>query len=76
MAKEPGRIFETCDAGTAIGERPRARLRRPGGAGRVAGRTDLVLVLFALCHVVVMIAVGGMTRLTDSVSSITGWALG
>src|SRR5210317_1067699 len=45
---------------------------RGGSAGARAGIRIWMMVLFAL--VVVMIAVGGLTRLTDSGLSITEWA--
>jgi len=70
MAKAPRKLFEE----VAEAERPVAL---PGGIDR--GRRDArgairvwLMILFAL--VAVMIAVGGMTRLTDSGLSITEWA--
>lgn len=70
MATKPRKLFEE----VATAEKP---LVTPGGIDR--GRRDArgvirawLMVLFAL--VVVMIAVGGMTRLTDSGLSIIVWA--
>jgi heme a synthase len=70
MATKPRAIFEEVGSET----RPATT---PGGidAGRRDGRSAVrlwLMVLFAL--VVVMIAVGGLTRLTDSGLSITEWA--
>lgn len=69
MASKPRSIFEN----VATAQKP---LAAPGGIDR--GRRDArgairiwLMVLFAL--VVLMIAVGGMTRLTDSGLSITEW---
>ena len=69
MAKNRS-IFEDVDAGA----RPAAT---PGGVSRDRGRARArvrgwLMALFAL--VVLMIAVGGLTRLTDSGLSITEWA--
>ena len=65
-------IFEEV-GGDAPAERPVAR---PGGIAEGRGARGAIrawlMVLFAL--VVVMIAVGGLTRLTDSGLSITEWA--
>ena len=70
MAKRS--IFQEV-GGDAPAERPVAR---PGGLDRTRGARGAIrlwlLALFAL--VVVMIAVGGLTRLTDSGLSITEWA--
>lgn len=70
-------IFEDVDTGKQ-GARGPAAARAPGGGARGAGGDGArgairvwLMVLFAL--VVVMIAVGGMTRLTDSGLSITEW---
>ncbi len=70
MATKPRKLFEE----VTTADKP---LATPGGIDR--GRRDArgairawLMVLFAL--VVVMIAVGGMTRLTDSGLSITVWA--
>lgn len=68
---EKRKLFE--DVGTASAARPVAQtgvIDRGRGAGRRAMRVWL-MILFAL--VFVMIAVGGMTRLTDSGLSITEW---
>ena len=70
MAKRS--IFQEV-GGDAPAERPVAR---PGGLSRERGARGPIrlwlMALFAL--VVVMIAVGGLTRLTDSGLSITEWA--
>jgi cytochrome c oxidase assembly protein subunit 15 len=64
-------IFEDIASGTApTPEAHRGMIDRDTGRGRRAVRAWL-MVLFAL--VVVMIAVGGATRLTDSGLSITEW---
>lgn len=63
-------IFEEVGAGGAVPAGPTGGLiDRPRGARR--GIRAWMMVLFAL--VVLMIAVGGMTRLTDSGLSITEW---
>lgn len=67
MARRP--IFEETAAPPAAASAPRAGIEAPQGARR-AIRVWL-WVLFAM--VVAMIAVGGMTRLTDSGLSITEW---
>ncbi len=69
MAIRPG-IFEDV-------EDPQKRAATPGGIRRDRGRArrfvrGWLMILFAL--VVVMIAVGGLTRLTDSGLAITEWA--
>jgi heme a synthase len=67
MAKRP--IFEEVAEGAQKAPAPRVTIERPAGARR-AIRAWLI-VLFAL--VAVMIAVGGLTRLTGSGLSITDW---
>ena len=71
MAKQRS-IFQEV-GGDAPAERPVAR---PGGIGQARGSRGAIrlwlLALFAL--VLAMIAVGGLTRLTDSGLSITEWA--
>ncbi|SFE21740.1 heme A synthase [Roseivivax sediminis] len=75
MAQKPKRkLFEDVGEGTA----PRAEAPKGGmiDAGRRGARGAVrawLMVLFAL--VMVMIAVGGLTRLTDSGLSITEWNL-
>ncbi len=70
MAQKPRSIFED------VGATPKARVVAPGSIDRAKGSRGGVrvwlMVLFAL--VVLIIAVGGMTRLTDSGLSITEWA--
>ncbi len=70
MAQKPRSIFE--DVGTA----PKAVAVAPGSIDRAKGSRRAVriwlIILFAL--VVLIIVVGGMTRLTDSGLSITEWA--
>lgn len=64
-------IFEEVEAGTAKPEAPSGGMidsARRGARGAIRG---WLFALFAL--VVVMIAVGGLTRLTDSGLSITEW---
>ncbi|SHI45580.1 cytochrome c oxidase assembly protein subunit 15 [Palleronia salina] len=65
-------IFEEVDSGGKPAEAPRGGMidARPRGARRAV--RIWLMILFAL--VVVMIAVGGLTRLTDSGLSITEWA--
>jgi len=65
-------IFEEVDSGGKPAEGPRGGMidARPRGARRAV--RFWLMILFAL--VVVMIAVGGLTRLTDSGLSITEWA--
>ena len=72
MAKKPRAIFE--DVATPGRQQAAATgaIERSGGSGARGAVRIWLLVLFAL--VVVMIAVGGMTRLTDSGLSITEWA--
>lgn len=70
MAQAPRKLFED------VGDQPKAQAA-PGGIDRAPrgarGAIRLwLMVIFAL--VAVMIAVGGMTRLTDSGLSITEWA--
>ena len=70
MAQTPRKLFED------VGDQPKAQAA-PGGIDRAprgaSGAIRLWLMgIFAL--VAVMIAVGGMTRLTDSGLSITEWA--
>ncbi|MBO6853325.1 MAG: COX15/CtaA family protein [Marivivens sp.] len=70
MAQTPRKLFED------VGDQPKAQAA-PGGIDRAPrgsrGAIRLwLMVIFAL--VAVMIAVGGMTRLTDSGLSITEWA--
>jgi len=70
MAQTPRKLFED------VGDQPKAKAA-PGGIDRAPrgarGAIRLWLMgIFAL--VAVMIAVGGMTRLTDSGLSITEWA--
>jgi cytochrome c oxidase assembly protein subunit 15 len=66
-------IFEEVDSGKTAAPQPAGGViegaRRPGARGAVR---IWLMGLFAL--VVVMIAVGGLTRLTDSGLSITEWA--
>lgn len=71
MAKKPRTLFEEVDSAEAV--RPAVEtgvIDRGRGGARGAIRVWLMM-LFAL--VFVMIAVGGMTRLTDSGLSITEW---
>ena len=71
MAKQPRSIFEEVSSAEAV--RPAVEtgvIDRGRGGARGAIRIWL-MVLFAL--VFIMIAVGGMTRLTDSGLSITEW---
>ncbi len=70
MATKPRSIFEDVGTTQKAVATPGGIDARPGGARR-AIRVWL-MVLFAL--LVVMIAVGGLTRLTDSGLSITEWA--
>ncbi|ROU04013.1 heme A synthase [Histidinibacterium lentulum] len=72
MAKKPRAIFE--DVATPGRQQAAATgaIERAGGSGARGAVRIWLMVLFAL--VVVMIAVGGMTRLTDSGLSITEWA--
>ncbi len=67
---KPRSIFEEVDPDQAVAAPAPVRVD-PRGAARTAIRGWL-MVLFAL--VVIMIAVGGLTRLTDSGLSITEWA--
>ncbi len=73
MATKPRSIFE--EVGTA----PKARVAapRPGGidgAGKGARRSIRNWLVAIFLMVALIIAVGGMTRLTDSGLSITEWA--
>src|SRR6056297_1398505 len=64
-------IFEEVDEGAARPEAPKGGMIDRGRRGARAAVRAWLIVLFAL--VVVMIAVGGLTRLTDSGLSITEW---
>lgn len=59
------------DKSTTLVTSARGVIDRGGSAGARAGIRIWMMILFAL--VVVMIAVGGLTRLTDSGLSITEW---
>ena len=65
-------IFEEVAPGTARVEKPRGGMIDAAPKGARRGVRWWLMVLFAL--VVVMITVGGLTRLTDSGLSITEWA--
>ena len=67
MAKRP--IFEEVAEGAKESPAPRVMIERPAGARRAI--RGWLIVLFAL--VAVMVAVGGLTRLTGSGLSITDW---
>lgn len=64
-------IFEEVGAGTKPAEAPKGGMIDQGRGGARGAIRIWLAVLFAL--VVAMIAVGGMTRLTDSGLSITEW---
>ena len=64
-------IFEEVGEGTPRREAPKGGMIDKGRRGARGAVRAWLLVLFAL--VVVMIAVGGLTRLTDSGLSITEW---
>jgi len=64
-------IFEEVDEGASRPEAPKGGMIDRGRRGARAAVRAWLIVLFAL--VVVMIAVGGLTRLTDSGLSITEW---
>ena len=70
MATKPRSIFEEVGSDQKLGTAETGVIDRAGQGARGAIRAWL-MVLFAL--VVVMIAVGGLTRLTDSGLSITEW---
>src|SRR6056297_2053808 len=70
MAEKKRSIFEEVGTGTRKAASAGGAIDRGRGGARDAVRLWL-LVLFAL--VVLMIAVGGLTRLTDSGLSITEW---
>jgi len=67
---EPRKLFEDVGAAQPKAAAQPGRIDRGSGQGRKAARIWLV-ILFAM--VVAMIAVGGLTRLTDSGLSITEW---
>ncbi|SLN14255.1 heme A synthase [Roseisalinus antarcticus] len=71
MAKTPRAIFEEVQTGERQKAAATGSIDKAGQGARGAVRLWLI-VLFVL--VAVMIAVGGMTRLTDSGLSITEWA--
>ncbi len=64
-------IFQEVDAPGAVRAQPRGGMIDEGRRGARRGIRLWLMLLFAL--VVVMIAVGGLTRLTDSGLSITEW---
>jgi len=64
-------IFEEVDAGGAAPAAPRGGMIDSGRRGTRGVVRAWLIVLFAM--VMVMIAVGGLTRLTDSGLSITEW---
>lgn len=66
-------IFEDVSADTPKQEAPKGGMIDGGRSGSRLGVARWLLVLFAM--VVLMIIVGGLTRLTDSGLSITEWAL-
>ncbi len=65
-------IFEEVGAGKAAAPKPAGGMIETGRRGARGAIRVWLMILFAL--VVVMIAVGGLTRLTDSGLSITEWA--
>ncbi|WP_135505394.1 heme A synthase [Roseovarius aestuariivivens] len=64
-------IFEEVGEGTAKAQPPKGGMIDAGRRGARGAVRIWLMILFAL--VVVMIAVGGLTRLTDSGLSITEW---
>lgn len=66
-------IFEDVSADTPKQKPPKGGLIDAGSKGSRAGVARWLMVLFGM--VVLMIVVGGLTRLTDSGLSITEWAL-
>ena len=64
-------IFEEVDAGAPVKDTPKGGMIDAGKRGARGAIRIWLMVLFAL--VMVMIAVGGLTRLTDSGLSITEW---
>ncbi len=64
-------IFEEVGTEKAVAPKPAGGMIESGGKGARGAIRVWLMVLFAL--VVVMIAVGGLTRLTDSGLSITEW---
>ncbi|PWR04052.1 heme A synthase [Meridianimarinicoccus roseus] len=71
MSQKNRKLFEEVDSPKAVAAKPAGGLiDRRGGGARGAVRAWL-MVLFGM--VVLMIAVGGLTRLTDSGLSITEW---
>ena len=68
---EKRRIFQEVDAQGAARIQPKGGMIDQGRRGARRGIRLWLMLLFAL--VVVMIAVGGLTRLTDSGLSITEW---
>ncbi|MFP4327034.1 MAG: heme A synthase [Paracoccaceae bacterium] len=64
-------IFEEVESGTPRGQAPRTGMIDAGRRGARGAVRVWLMLLFAL--VVAMIAVGGLTRLTDSGLSITEW---
>lgn len=64
-------IFEEVESGKSAGERPQGGMIDSGRRGARGAIRAWLVVLFAL--VAIMIAVGGLTRLTDSGLSITEW---
>ena len=66
-------IFEDVSSDASKQEAPKGGLIDGGRGGSRLGVCRWLMVLFAL--VLLMIVVGGLTRLTDSGLSITEWAL-
>lgn len=64
-------IFEEVSEGTVKAETPKGGMIDAGRRGARGGVRIWLMILFGL--VVLMIAVGGLTRLTDSGLSITEW---
>jgi cytochrome c oxidase assembly protein subunit 15 len=64
-------IFEEVGTAKAVAPKPAGGMIESGAKGARGAIRSWLMVLFAL--VVVMIAVGGLTRLTDSGLSITEW---
>lgn len=64
-------IFEEVEAGVPVKDTPKGGMIDAGKRGARGAIRIWLMVLFAL--VMVMIAVGGLTRLTDSGLSITEW---
>lgn len=71
MAKKPRTLFEEVDSAEAVRPVVETGVIDRGRSGARGAIRVWLMILFAL--VFVMIAVGGMTRLTDSGLSITEW---